>query len=123
MNVLLWNLQAVLAAVFLRAGAMKAFRRNGELVRRLPALQGFSPATLRFTGAAELAAVAGLLLPGALGVATVLTPLAATGLAVVMLLAATVHAGRREPPGVALTAVLLIMSVAVAWGRFGPYPL
>ncbi|GAA4155349.1 DoxX family protein [Actinomadura keratinilytica] len=123
MNVLLWNLQAVLAAVFLRAGAMKVLRSSGELVRRLPAVRDFSPATLRLTGAAELAAVAGLLLPGALGVATVLTPLAATGLAVIMLAAATVHARRREPRGVALTAVLLIMSVMVAWGRFGPYQL
>jgi hypothetical protein len=67
--------------------------------------------------------VLGLLLPGALDVATVLTPLAAVGLAVVMVLAALFHARRREPLGVVLTLALLAMAVIVAWGRFGPHPL
>ncbi|GAA4509366.1 hypothetical protein GCM10023191_070490 [Actinoallomurus oryzae] len=72
---------------------------------------------------AVLTAVLGLLLPGALDLATVLTPLAALGLAVIMVLAAVFHARRREPLGVVLTLALPAMAAIVAWGRFGPHPL
>ncbi|WP_405680964.1 DoxX family protein [Streptomyces sp. NBC_00868] len=50
-----------------------------------------------------------------------LTPLAATGLAVVMVLAAIVHARRKEPSAIGFNTALLILAVLVAWGRFGPY--
>ena len=50
-----------------------------------------------------------------------LTPLAATGLAIVMILAAITHVRRREPSGIAVNAVLLVLAAFVAWGRFGPY--
>jgi hypothetical protein len=55
------------------------------------------------------------------GIAPILTPIAATALALVMVLAAITHARRKEPSGIAFNAVLLIALVAVAWGRFGPY--
>ncbi|WP_406435249.1 DoxX family protein [Streptomyces sp. NBC_00631] len=58
---------------------------------------------------------------GATGIAPVLTPLAATGLVVVMVLAAITHARRKEPGAIAFNAVLLILAALVAWGRFGPY--
>lgn len=54
-----------------------------------------------------------------IGIATVLMPLAATGLAVIMVLAMGVHARRREPQAIAFNAVLLIAAAFIAWGRFG----
>jgi hypothetical protein len=51
----------------------------------------------------------------------VLTPLAATGLAVVMVLAALTHVRRKEPGAVVFNAVLFLLAAFVAWGRFGPY--
>ncbi|MGW7130598.1 sigma-70 family RNA polymerase sigma factor [Streptomyces bobili] len=81
----------------------------------------FSPATVRFIGIVELAAALGLILPALTGKAPVLTPLAATGLAVVMLLAAVTHARRKENGAMALNTVLLTLAALVAWGRFGPY--
>lgn len=53
--------------------------------------------------------------------APVLTPLAATGLAVVMLLAAITHARRKENGAIGFNTVLLVLAALVAWGRFGPY--
>ncbi|MFL5999932.1 MAG: DoxX family protein [Streptomyces sp.] len=51
-----------------------------------------------------------------------LTPPAATGLALVMVPAAIIHARREEPGAIAFNAVLLILAAAVAaWSRFGPY--
>ena len=57
------------------------------------------------------------------GVATVLVPLAAVGLAVLMVGAAVVHRRRGELPMVGFNAVLLLLAVVVAWARFGPYSL
>lgn len=53
-------------------------------------------------------------------IAPVLTPLAATGLAVLMVLAAVTDVRRREPSAIAFN-VLLTPAVFVAWGRFGPH--
>jgi uncharacterized membrane protein YphA (DoxX/SURF4 family) len=121
MNVFLWILQAVLAAMFAMAGVMKSTQPKDKLVDKLPWVADFSPATVRFIGVVEFAAALGLILPAATGIAPVLTPLAATGLAITMVLAAITHARRKEPSAIAFNAVLLILAAIVAWGRFGPY--
>ena len=54
-------------------------------------------------------------------VAVFLTPLAATGLVVMMMLAVLTHIRRREPGAIVFTAVLMLAAAFVAWGRFGPY--
>nr|WP_275402764.1 DoxX family protein [Streptomyces sp. SID10853] len=117
----MWVVQAVLAVVFAMAGVMKSTRPKVKLADKLPWVSDFSVGTVRLIGIVELAAALGLILPAATGIATVLTPLAATGLAVVMVLAAIVHARRKEPSAIGFNTVLLILAVLVAWGRFGPY--
>lgn len=121
MNVFLWILQAVLAAMFAMAGVMKSTQPKDKLVEKLPWVADFSPATVRFIGIVEFAAALGLILPAATDIAPVLTPLAATGLVVVMILAAITHTRRKEPSAIAFNAVLLALAAVVAWGRFGPY--
>jgi hypothetical protein len=76
---------------------------------------------IRLIGAVELAGALGLILPAATGIATVLSPADATGPAVIMALAISVHARRRELPAIVFTTLLLAAAVVVAWGRFGPY--
>ncbi len=97
MNVVLWIVQGVLAAVFLMAGVMKATQPREKLLKRLPWVEDFSTGTVRFIGVMELLAAIGLILPAVTGVAVFLTPLAATGLVVMMLLAVLTHIRRREP--------------------------
>ncbi|MFB4271501.1 DoxX family protein [Nonomuraea sp. GTA35] len=121
MNVVLWIVQAVLAAMFGMAGVMKSTQPKDKLVPRLPWVEDFSAGTVRLIGIAEFAAALGLILPAATGIAPILTPLAATGLAVVMVLAALTHARRKEPAAIAFNAVLFLLAAFVAWGRFGPY--
>ncbi|MFJ9247652.1 DoxX family protein [Streptomyces sp. NPDC101776] len=121
MNVFLWIVQAVLAAMFAMAGVMKSIQPKEKLVGQLPWTADFSQGTVRFIGIVEFAAALGLILPGATDIAPVLTPLAASGLVVVMVLAAITHARRKEPSAIAFNAVLLILAALVAWGRFGPY--
>lgn len=102
MNVFLWIVQAILAGKY-------------------PWMQDFSQATVRFIGVMELLGAIGLIVPAAAGIAPVLTPLAGTGLAVIAVLAAAVHVRRKEPSGVAVSAILFALAALVAWGRFGPY--
>lgn len=121
MNVFLWIVQGLLAAMFLLAGITKLTQPRDKITAQLPWANDFSTPVVRLIGLAELAAALGLILPAATGIATVLTPLAASGLAVIMLLAMAVHARRKEPLAIAFDAVLLIAAVVVVWGRFGPY--
>jgi uncharacterized membrane protein len=123
MNVFLWIVQAVLAVMFAMAGVMKTTQPKDKLVDKLPWVADFSTGTVRFIGIVECVGALGLILPAATGIATVLTPLAAVGLGITMLLAATYHARKKESPAIGLNAVLLILAVLVAWGRFGPYGL
>ncbi|MFE9888500.1 DoxX family protein [Streptomyces scopuliridis] len=121
MNVFLWIVQAVLAGMFAMAGVMKSTQPKDKLADKLPWVADFSPATVRFIGVVEFAAALGLILPAATGIAPVLTPLAATGLVVTMVLATLTHARRKESSAIAFNGVLLVLAALVAWGRFGPY--
>jgi uncharacterized membrane protein len=121
MNVFLWIVQAVLAAAFLMSGIQKSTQPREKLEPRLPWVVDFSSGTVRLIGVAELLGGIGLILPAALDIAPILTPIAATGLAIIMVLAAITHIRRKEPSGVAVNTVLLLLSAVVAWSRFGPW--
>ena len=60
-----------------------------------------------------------VVLPAATGILPWLTPLAATGLAVIMLLAAVTHARPGERQVVVVNLVLFALSAFVARQRFG----
>jgi uncharacterized membrane protein YphA (DoxX/SURF4 family) len=122
MNVFLWIVAGLLAAVFLGAGTMKVTQERRKLIANpnLKWTEDFSAGTIKLIGTAELLGALGLILPGALDIAPILVPLAATGLAVLMLAAAITHARRKEPQAIVVNAVLLILALVVAIFRFGP---
>ncbi len=121
MNVFIWILQGVLAAVFLFAGVMKATRPKSQLQSQMPWVEDFSPGVVKFIGTVEILAAIGLVLPAALDIAPILTPIAATGLCVQMVLAAATHTRRKEPQAIVVNAVLFVIAAVIAWARFGPY--
>lgn len=122
MNLFLWIVAGVLAAVFLGAGTMKVTQDRRKLIANpnLKWTEDFSAGTIKLIGTTELLGALGLILPGALDIAPILVPLAATGLAVLMLAAAITHARRKEPQAIVINAVLLILALVVAIFRFGP---
>jgi uncharacterized membrane protein YphA (DoxX/SURF4 family) len=122
-NLLLWIAQGVLALAYVTAGMMKTTRTKADLQPRIRWVEDFSQLTVRIIGFAELLGAVGLILPGVFGVAEILTPIAATALGFMMLLAVFVHIRRKEPQGVVVVAILLALNAFVAWGRFGPEPL
>ncbi|MEV4237033.1 DoxX family protein [Nocardia sp. NPDC049737] len=121
MNVALWIVAGALAAMFGMAGVMKATQPKDKLAEKLWWVEDVSVGTLRVIGVSELLGALGLILPAVTGIAPVLTPTAAVGLAVIMALAVVVHARRKEPSAIVFNLVLLAAAVFVAWGRFGPY--
>jgi hypothetical protein len=122
MNVVLWGITVLLAAVFLFSGSTKLLRSKDQLIASgLGLYEGWQPAAIKALGVVEVLGAVGLVLPGLTGIAPVLVPLAATGLVVAMLGAMVIHARRREFAYLALNALLLVMAAMVAWGRFGPH--
>jgi hypothetical protein len=122
MNLALWIVAIVLAAVFAGSGLMKQFVPKDKLVTSGQGwAQDFSPTIIRLIGLAEVLGAVGLVLPAAVHIAPILVPLAAVGLALVMAGALVVHARRKEPMNIAVNVVLIALAVVVAWGRFGPY--
>ncbi len=122
MNLALWIVAIVLAAVFTGSGLMKQLVPKDKLVTSGQGwAQDFSPASIRLIGLAEILGAIGLVLPAAVHIAPILVPLAAIGLILVMVGAAVVHSRRNEPMNVAVNVVLIALAAFVAWGRFGPY--
>jgi len=121
MNVFLWVLQGLLAVAFGFSGVMKVAQPKERLAPRMPYVEDFPDGAIKTIGALEILAAIGLILPAATGIAPVLTPLAATGLVLLMIGAMITHGRRREFQSIPVNAVLLILAAVVAWGRFGPY--
>jgi uncharacterized membrane protein YphA (DoxX/SURF4 family) len=121
MNIFLWILQVLLALAFLGAGTLKLITPKKKLRERMAYVDDFSEPTVKLIGAAEVLGALGLILPAATGIAPILTPLAATGLAITMIGAAVVHVRRGEAKQTPVNAVLFAIAVIIAWGRFGPY--
>lgn len=121
MNVVLWIIAGLLAVAFVAAGLMKATQPKTKLATNLPWVDDFSAGTVRFIGVVEVLGGLGLILPAALDIAPILTPIAATGLAVTMVLAAVVHARRKESQAIVFNAVLFALAAFVAVMRFGPH--
>ena len=70
----------------------------------------------------ELAGGLGLILPAATRIRPLLTPLAATGLLTIMVLAAGFHLSRGES-GPLINFTFGAMAAFIAWGRFKKAPL
>src|SRR5262245_52578765 len=119
MNIGLWIVQGLLAFAFVYSGGMKVFAYE-KYTQMIHARSGqpmhFSRSFMTFIGICELAGGLGLILPMLLGIAPVLTPLAAAGLAIIMAGAAVVHLRRREPA--AAPIVLFVLAAVVVYGRF-----
>jgi uncharacterized membrane protein len=118
MNVVLWIVQGLLAVLYLFAGGTKMVRSKEQLAGTMGWVESYSPGAVKAIGAVEVLGAIGLILPWATGIAEVLTPLAAVGLAVVQILAAVVHVRRKENKSLPVNALLFLLAAFVAVGRF-----
>lgn len=118
MDIALWIVSGLLAAMYLMAGFLKATKPKEELQPRMPWAEDFSPSGLRFIGVVEVLGAIGLVLPWLTGIAPVLTPLAALGLAIVQAGAIAVHLRRKETQVIGVNLLLLLLAAFVAVFRF-----
>jgi len=119
----LWGAQGVLAVLFALGGFMKASTPIPELALHMVWAADVPEALVRFIGVSQLLAAAGLVVPGLTKVKPSLTPLAAAGLALTMLLAALFHLTRGELFMLPMNAGLGALAALVVWGRFRKLPL
>jgi hypothetical protein len=117
MNIALWVVQALLAALFLWAGGMKLLL-TPEQANVGPMPDWF----LRFIGVCEVLGALGLILPWLTGIRPGLTPLAAAGLVIIMAGATVVTLADGLNPLVLVPAVVGIFAAFVAYGRWRPAP-
>ena len=117
-NFALWVVQGLLAAVFLSSGMAKSVMSRERLRQTGQTGAAVMPMPfVRFVAVCEMLGAVGLVLPLWLGVAPVLTPVAAACLGILMVGAARIHLRLREPRSVAANMVLLGLCAFVAWGR------
>jgi uncharacterized membrane protein YphA (DoxX/SURF4 family) len=116
MNTALWIIQALLAALFLFAGGMKLVMPIEDIIKQMPlSLPGWF---VRFTGVVELLGGIGLILPWLLRIKPRLTPLAATGLVIVMIGATVYTLASGEIASAPMPLVVGILAGFVAYGRW-----
>lgn len=122
MNLALWIIAGLLAAVFLLAGGTKLFIPRERLATAPGGgwVNDFNAGFVKSLGAVEILGAVGLILPAALDIAPVLVPLAAVGLATVMVGAAVVEFRRQDPKHVLVNLTYLALIAFVVFGRFGP---
>ncbi|MET9255821.1 DoxX family protein [Streptomyces sp. NPDC048182] len=124
MNIALWIVTGLLAAVALAAGTIKTFLP----LEKLASTHGgawvgdVSTGLVRSIGVLELLAVAGLILPAVLGVAPALVAVTAVCWVLLMVGAMVTHGRRGELAFAGLNLCYLVLAAFVAWGRLGPEP-
>ncbi len=116
MNIALWIVQGLLAALFLFAGGMKLVTPIEEMLQQMPSpLPGWF---LQLTGVFEVLGAIGLVLPWLLRVKPWLTPLAAVGLTIIMIGATVITLMAGEIAMALMPLVTGILCVFVAYGRW-----
>ena len=114
MNVALWIVQGLLAALFLFAGGAKLVMSLDQMAGPV-ALPGWF---LRFIGVAEVLGALGLILPGLLRIRPGLTPLAAAGLVIIMIGATVIGLVGGMVAVVLMNVVVALLAAFVAYGRW-----
>lgn len=117
MDIALWVVTALLAAVFLAAGSTKVITSKDTLAEKgMAYVEDFTAGQIKTIGALEVFGAIGLIVPAFVDGTEWLVPTAATGLLITMVGAVIVHVRRKEPFAPALVLGLLAAFVAV--GRF-----
>lgn len=116
LHITLWVVQVALALAFGMIGVTKLTTSEADLMQQSAELiEKYGVGLIRFIGISEVLGALGLILPAALRILPVLTPLASLGLAIIMVLATALHASKGEP--VVTQVVFLLLTLFVVWGR------
>jgi uncharacterized membrane protein YphA (DoxX/SURF4 family) len=122
METALWIVQALLAAIFLITGMTKLTQPRQKLAAGpMRWAADVTDAQFRTIGLVEVLGAIGLILPAALGIAPLLTPLAAVGLVLTMVGAIRTHVRYAEMDRLAVPIAVFALALFVAVASFGTY--
>ena len=124
MNIALWIVAGVLAAVFIVGGVSKLVVPKERLAEFHAGkwVEGFSPGAVKTLGVVDIVAAVGLTLPAALDIVPALVPLAAIGVMLLMIGAVTTRLRSHLATTIIADLVYFALAGFVAWGRVGPEP-
>lgn len=118
MNIILWIVQGIAAALYLMAGSMKVFQLE-KARESMGWTEGRSDGFIRFVGIIELLGAIGLILPLATGILPWLTVLAAIGLSIIQVLALfTEHLPKKEYNYIPVNIIIFALTVFIVYGRW-----
>jgi len=122
LHIALWVAQGLLAAALGMAGFIKITTPMEQLTEMgLTYVNSFGSGMVHFIGISEILGALGLILPAALRIRPVLTPIAAVGITIIMILGTGYHLMNNEP--FIVTVILFVLAAFVAWGRFKKVPI
>jgi uncharacterized membrane protein YphA (DoxX/SURF4 family) len=122
MDTALWIVQALLAAIFLVTGMIKLTQPRLKMAAGpMRWAADVTDTQFRAIGLVEVLGAIGLIVPAALGIASLLTPLAAVGLVLTMVGAIRTHVRFAESDRLAVPIVVLALALFVAVAGFGTY--
>jgi uncharacterized membrane protein YphA (DoxX/SURF4 family) len=122
MNILLWVLQIALAWLCIAGGAFQIFKLE-DLQQTVASMRALPHGLWAFLGAFGCVAGVFLIVPGAIKVLPVLTPIAAAAVAAESLLitAFYLYYGDRSP--MVFSMAMVVMAAFISYGRFALKPL
>jgi uncharacterized membrane protein YphA (DoxX/SURF4 family) len=115
MNTIILVLQIGLSVLFIYFGLLKLVLPFDEIEKRVSWANDYSKSRLKFFGVLEILGGIGILVPHQLDVLPILTPVAATGLAMVMAGAAMVHLRRDEIKMILLNIVIIFLLAGIGF--------
>ena len=118
MHTFIWILQGLLAFLFCISGFLILLQPKEKLAAKMPFVMDYSPVMVKLIAFAHIAGALGLVWPLALHVYPVLTPLAASGLTLVMILAMRYNLKRNDSKSVVTDLVFAVLFLLIAFYRF-----
>lgn len=117
MDTALWVSQGLLAILFTVTGLTKLTQPKEKLAEKMAWTQDYDEPQLKKMGAAELAGAIGVIAPMQLDLLPWLTPIAAAGLAAIMVMAIPVHKRLNEPGNIVINFAVMGLAFWVTVGR------
>ncbi|WP_141505099.1 DoxX family protein [Paenibacillus luteus] len=117
MNIAVWIVQGLLALGFVYSGWLKAFQHE-KAKASWGWVKDVSKTLVVVIGLVELLGALGIILPQATNILPVLTPIAALGLAAVVLFGALFHVKRKEYRDIGVNIVFFALAILIAISRF-----
>ncbi|KPE52574.1 DoxX family protein [Chryseobacterium indologenes] len=118
MNTILWIIQALLAVFFIMPGLGKITGSKEKHVADGHLKSNNSIVPIRILGVLEWLGCIGIIIPWLIGIAPILTPMAAAGFCLIMIAGMVVHTKKQEYKMLPMLIVVFILSAVVAYFRF-----